>query len=122
MLEVCPYCGNLVDSLNETTGWCNNCTEIGKTQAERFLETNADHIEHYVIQGYSVSQSIDLLRKEIKPTCASCGGFIERASRTAVFCRKRDRCRAASRRYVYLYTGKGLSKAEALAKVLEEIT
>lgn len=124
--EVCPSCGALVESLNDNTGWCANCSEslvpVVHSQVEAFLTRNADHIEHYLFKGYSVSQAIDNLRHELQQfkTCACCGAVIKRGAPNVIFCRKNKRCRKAVRRYEYLYTSKGHSKAEALAIVLEE--
>jgi predicted amidophosphoribosyltransferase len=114
--EVCSNCGNFVPQLDTETGWCAGCA--GK-QVRSFLESNADHIEHYILQGLTVGQSISRVAMEIRPVCAVCGKPMQRAKRTAVICRRTAQCRKISRRYVYLHSEKGLSKAEALAKALD---
>lgn len=119
----CPNCGRWVDKLSEETGWCRDCTPVAEKELRNYLEANADEIEHYLLQGKSLSRAIDLVyRKNGRPHCISCGSVISRAPRNAVFCRARPECRRYSRRYVYLYQKKGMSKVEALAKVLEELT
>jgi hypothetical protein len=114
--EVCSSCGEFVTELDYKTGWCAGCA--GK-QVRSFLESNADHIEHYILQGLTVGQSISRVAMEVRPVCAVCGKPMQRAKRTAVICRRTPQCRKISRRYVYLHSEKGLSKAEALAKALD---
>src|SRR5262245_15136694 len=90
---------------------------------EAYLARNADEIEHYIIQGYSFYQSLELLhRTNGRPTCIVCGGTIKRAKRESTFCRQSTECRRYARRYVYLYQSKGLTKTEALAIVFTELT
>jgi tRNA(Ile2) C34 agmatinyltransferase TiaS len=124
--EFCPNCGDWVDALIRATGWCRKCDAandlLTKTQAERFLEANADHLEHYMLQGSSFDEALSKLRLDVRPICASCGAVIKRAGRNTVFCRKHERCRMAYRRYDYLYRRKGYSKAQALSQTLEEIS
>lgn len=125
--SICPECGEFTGRLNERTGWCISCTRsiesINRSEVEGFLLTHADHIEHYMMQGKSLNQAIDLMRAEVARyrTCICCGGFLRRAGRHAVFCRKKPKCRQLSRQYVYLYQRKGLTKAEALSQVLTTI-
>lgn len=125
--EFCTECADLVDTLDPRTGWCPKCTKeyydaTGiRSQAEAFLESNADHIEHYLLQGRSLNESIDMLRSSFRPICASCGAVMKRAAKNSVFCRKTTRCRKAARRYVYLYERKGYTKAQALSVILEEL-
>jgi len=69
----------------------------------------------------SVWTALDLARND-RPKCAVCGQVIQRAKRNAIFCRQNKECRRMSRRYVYLYTEKHMSKVEALAIVLSELT
>lgn len=123
--ELCPSCGKFVSSLREDTGFCANCSKPYKLsvydKAEQFLANNADHIEHYLSTGISFSAAIEKLRADTKPRCACCGVLIKRAARTAVFCRDKPQCRKASRRYVYYYNERGMTKANALAKVLSDL-
>jgi hypothetical protein len=111
--EVCPCCGSFTSELNRETGWCEECSpKSNYSRAEDFLSLNADRIEYFLEQ---------LAVRDERPICVICGNFIRRAKRTAVFCRKTKECRSYSRKYVYLYTDKKLSKPEALAVILEEL-
>jgi hypothetical protein len=124
-MELCPSCGEFKRELNEVTGFCEGCTDDGRKSltVEAYLAANADEIEHYLLQGKSVAQAIDLLHgRNGRPICVSCGAVITRGRRTSIFCRKNPDCRRYSRRYVYLYTERGMTKAEALAVVLAELT
>jgi hypothetical protein len=140
---LCLECGELVARLSERTGWCitctnayylnsNNCPKCGRFKSleekscdhckvEEFFSANADHIEHYMIQGNSLAKSLDLMRNEVRPSCASCGEVLIRAARNTVFCRRTDRCRKAVRRYRYLTHEKRIDKPQALTQVLHEI-
>lgn len=125
----CTSCGNWFPALDEITGWCDQCSGGINTPAilalrvERYLLANADEIEHYILQGHSLWKSIDLLHAhESRPKCIVCGEVIKRARREAIFCRNTSECRRYSRRYVYLYREKGMSKAQALAQVLSDLT
>jgi hypothetical protein len=82
---------------------------------------NADHVEYYTTQGCSLNRAILLVCDDVRPTCASCGEVIKGARRESVFCRQTYQCKRASRRYVYLYNQKGMSKSEALAQVISEL-
>jgi hypothetical protein len=121
--EVCPNCGEFVDELDFATGFCYNCSPTNLL-VERYLEQHADEIEHYLMQGLSLNKAIDALHASNgrSRTCIVCGSAMPHAPRTAVFCRGKKECRRFARRYVYLYSERGLSKSEALAKVMEEIT
>lgn len=130
--EVCTNCGNFVssDDINELTGWCSECSPDEVTQElkfnlELYLTRNADHIEFLLLQGKSLWQALDALSTDgSRPICLVCGNVIKRSKRTAVFCRSNATCRHYSRKYVYLYREKKphLSKAEALALVMSELT
>jgi hypothetical protein len=120
---VCPNCGNYTDRpLNEETGWCVTCSPTA-TISNNYLANNADEIEHYMEQGHSLNRAIDLLHHENgRPHCLVCGDVIKRARRNAVFCRSKPQCRRYSRRYVYLYRERNLSKSEALSIIFQELT
>jgi len=130
--EVCTNCGNFVssDEIDELTGWCFDCSPNEVTQEikfnlELYLARNADHIEYLLLQGKSLWQALDALSTDgSRPICLVCGNVIKRSKRTAVFCRSTPLCRRYSRRYVYLYSEKKphLTKAEALATVMGELT
>ena len=121
--ELCPNCGNFA-ILNEVTGWCPDCSpqDPTYTRLEGYLRRNANEIEHYMMQGMSVGAAIDKLHSpKQRPTCIVCGKTIARGHRSSVFCRRTQACRSYARRYVYLYQTKRLTKAEALAKIFEEL-
>jgi hypothetical protein len=130
-IEVCPNCGELVpaEKFNHDVGWCNVCAppEVVKTteqavQTHSYLLTHADEIEHYLLQGKSLNQAIDLLYSANgRPKCIVCGSTMSRAPKRAVICRKTGECRRVSRRYIYLYRERGLSKAQALAEIFKSL-
>jgi len=119
---VCPCCGGFIaGELNEETGWCDGCSTSVENQEKRitkWLEVNADHIEYHLSRGLSYRQAVLAVNGDTRPTCGICGKPMARAKRSAVICRRTSQCKRASRRYIYLYTEKGYSKAEALALVL----
>jgi hypothetical protein len=120
---LCPNCGTWTFELDSTTGWCDDCTGPVKRTLELWLASNADHLEHYISRGYSIPRAVNRVGADVKPICVSCGGVIKRAPRRNVlFCRTTKKCRQFSRRYVYLYRERGFTKAEALAKILAELT
>ena len=131
--ELCPNCGQFADirGLSEVTGWCYNCTSQSQQisfaanasshTVELALAANVVAVEHYVSQGQSIWQALDSARQD-RPKCVVCGNVIPRAKRNSVFCRQHPLCRRYSRRYVYLYQHRQMSKAEALALVLTELT
>lgn len=125
--KVCPKCGDFVSRLDKVTGWCAKCAKtITGSNTASYLEANADTLEHHITTGQvdNVHQAIDLLadpRSGYRPSCIVCGSTIKYAPRTSVFCRKNKECRRMSRRYVYLYTKKGMTKAEAFATIMQEL-
>lgn len=121
--EVCPNCGDFTSSLSQVTGWCKGCSPADSldNQLNEWLATNADAIEHYMLQGNSLTKSIDLAARRVRPICAVCSKEISHGSKSSVFCRKNRECRRYSRRYIYLYTRRGMTKAQALAQVLSEL-
>lgn len=123
--EICPSCGKFAE-LDEYTGWCDECSPAtlakAKNKLESYLARNANEIEHYMVQGLQAYQAIDKLHApQSRPSCVVCGQVIKRASRSSIFCRRTSECRRLARRYVYLYQEKKLTKAEALAKIFEEL-
>jgi recombinational DNA repair protein RecR len=130
--ELCPKCGQFTDirGLSEVTGWCHDCTNqttfivnvtSSSNAVEMSLAANVVAVQHYVLQGQSIWQALVSARGD-RPRCVVCGNIIRRAKRNAIFCRQTQECRRYSRRYVYLYTERQLSKAEALGSVLRELT
>lgn len=140
--DICPSCGKLVEKLNEITGWCDACNSnidglgyVGdgdspsERSIQRYLEVNADRLEHHISQGSvnSLDKAIKYLadpKNGYRPTCVVCGCIIKHAPKTSVFCRRTKECRRMSRRYIYLYRERKppLTKAEALALIIEELT
>ena len=123
--ELCPHCGEFVNRLMLDTGWCVSCSGYNVNTSllvEQWLTTNANAVEHYLLQGNSLSKSIDLVAKGLKPVCVVCGTEMNNASRGSVFCRRNATCRKFARRYTYLYQDKGLTKAQALARIMIELS
>ena len=125
--SLCPNCGEfyLNSEISEETGWCFNCSPQAAPiffKLELYLKINADHIEHYMAQGRSLWQALDLMSQQSRPICLVCGDEIKHAKSSAVFCRRNKDCRHYSRKYVYLYSEKGWSKAAALALIMNELT
>ena len=122
---VCPSCGEFVNELDEISGWCFGCSPVIEQQLERYLSINADKLEYYILQGKSLYQAIDTLANPInghRPTCVVCGQHMPHAPKNSIFCRRNKTCRKYSRRYVYLYRELEMSKSEALALILAEIS
>lgn len=122
--EYCPNCGEWITptEFDLNTGWCNNCAGVVKSQLELFLQRNADHIEHYLLEGMSLKLALLKVRADIRPICVVCGNEIKYASKQAVFCTTTQACRYWQRRYKHLYTSKDLTKSQALAQILHELT
>lgn len=115
--EVCPNCGEFGDLIDET-GWCIDCSGIQALRISAWLQVNADHIEYHISRGLSFRKAVLRVNADTRPTCAVCGKPMLRAKRNAIICRRSPECRKVSRRYVYLYSEKGLTKAEALVRAL----
>jgi hypothetical protein len=121
--ELCPNCGTWVESLDSTTGWCLDCSPIVRgIIAASWLFKNANHVEHYMVQGFSVTKSASIAAERLRPVCVVCSEEIPRAKRGSIFCRRYEQCRRFQRRYVHLYTRKGYTKTEALAQILQELS
>ena len=118
-MELCPCCGDFTSYLIEESGWCFKCTKASDSRINLFLIANADHIEHYLAGGLSLREAIKRVATDVKPTCAICGKPMNRAKRNSVICRQTKKCRQVARRYAYLYSSKGFTKAEALVVVLK---
>lgn len=120
--EFCPNCGNFVSALNDETGWCYNCSpDASSGIISNWLNTNANHVEHYIAQGNSVTVSINIVADNLRPICVVCSEEIPHAKRGSIFCRRHPQCRRFQRRYVYLYSRRGFTKIEALAQILKEL-
>ena len=121
---LCVNCGSWAKELNPVTGFCFGCSPVYEVvnRVELQLAANADAVQHYM---NSVTNSVWValkLAQSDRPICVVCGERIHRAPRTSVFCRKYKECRRYSRRYVYLYRERGMTKVEALAQIFVELT
>ena len=118
---VCPNCGKFYEGETDS-GFCEVCVPKLRDTVELYLRVNADHLEYHISHGLSLYQAIDEIQAvSVRPVCVVCGNRIKRGKRNAIFCRQYRNCRRYSRKYVYLYREKGLSKTEALAQVLAEL-
>lgn len=112
-LEVCPSCGELTEWLNDSTGWCQNCSvdfcscgnEVpqGKKLCsscsyDKFLLTNADALERYTAQGDSLETAKHKVLNENRSYCLCCHEPIKHG-KNAFFCTQNVLCRKAKRRY-----------------------
>lgn len=144
--EFCPSCGNWAP-LIEDTGWCLLCTRRlhpdlmicetcdstfnGRGQVrhkcQRCANTdwqarNADRIESYMAKGYSYDLARLRVEHDNRPLCLACGKRIKGGTRGRhFFCRRSQSCRTAARRYKWLRERYHLSKAEAIATVLQSL-
>jgi tRNA(Ile2) C34 agmatinyltransferase TiaS len=92
------------------------------TKLEMAFAANAEAIEVVVsTTNVSVWQALRIAQSD-RPRCIVCGEEMTRASRKSVICRRTQECRRISRRYVYLYTERNLTKTEALSKIMTELT
>jgi len=143
MDEVCPNCGAF-DVLDDFTGWCAKCTGNTVNQCVRrcvrcstsFVSANGDfichackeedwanEIEHLMAsQNVSFSRARQLVAISNQAVCLCCGDVIPRATKGRhLFCSKK-KCKSASRRLKHLRLDKGMSHAEALTKILTELS
>lgn len=118
---VCPKCGDFVPTLDRVTGFCGPCSTASTNGVELWLAINANAIEHYMVQGNTLPQAITYASVRARPTCVVCSEPIKHARKDAVFCKRHHRCRTLRRRYIYLYSNKGLTKTEALASILNQL-
>lgn len=146
--EVCPACGNFVNSLDVETGWCNACLGISQSQCfacggnfikdtphrklctscrdERWLERHANEIEEFLSYGARMSFAKREIYKLNRPVCIACGVSIKGAAESASFCTTSIECRRWRKRYRTLresYQGKRVidPAKTALAEVAAEI-
>lgn len=135
--EVCPSCGEFTDMLNSATGFCLECSPRQcsrcesvisnghsfciKCQRELWWERNADQIELYIYQGYSLRQARRLIVDENRAVCIACSEAIPGRNReTTLFCSRHKSCKTAKRRYLWKIE-KGVPKDIALEQVLEQL-
>lgn len=132
--ELCPSCGNFVDSLLETTGFCETCsngvgvflvktpTPSAKAQRlELWLRENADIIEDIMLaDNITAKDAIRILAQDAVPVCQVCGDEMPHTTPGRhIFCTKKEECRKARRYYRYLVYEKGIEKDHALRNTLE---
>src|SRR5262252_9418933 len=126
--SLCPKCGNFAPTtyFDDFTGWCGTCSQPStgaSNKTEIAFAANANAIEFYLSNGSATTTwSALALARQDRAICVVCGVAIPHAPRNAVFCRRNAECRRYSRRYVYLYTERRLSKAQALAIIFDELT
>jgi hypothetical protein len=137
-IEVCPNCGDFTESLNESTGFCRECSpkvcsrcgevppSIGHSlciqcQRETWWERNADQLEVYLSQGISLSDAREKIENENRAICISCGTPIPgRHRESTIFCSRTEECRRAKRSYIWKIE-KGMPKDLALEEVVEQL-
>ena len=120
-LEVCPSCGDIVEELDENTGWCKQCAGVEETYClscgstfskdaphrklcpkcrdERWLARNADALELLLLHGYTIANAKQQVYEHNRPKCLSCGAVLSGARNGALFCTKTQECRSWRRRY-----------------------
>lgn len=137
-LEVCSNCGDFVERLQDSTGWCPSCssptsrycscgTELtngkskcGSCRYELFLTTNADALEYYLAKGYTLEAAKQQVFADNRPNCICCGEPIHGGRQgAAFFCSRYKRCKSAKRRYRTLR--ERYPSTVALQKVQQEI-
>lgn len=131
--ELCPNCGNFVHSLNELTGFCEDCTGVGVSRKkaptpsdkalrlELWLRENADIIEYTMLEyNLTAKDAIRLIARNEKPHCQCCGDEMPHTTiGRHIFCTKKPQCRKARRFYRYLVYEKNVSKEDSLRRTLE---
>jgi hypothetical protein len=135
--ELCPSCGNFVDALYESTGFCESCSNgVGvfdiktptpnakQIRLELWLTENADTIEDVMLaDNITAKDAIRILAQNDKPVCQICGDDMPHTTPGRhVFCKKREGCRKARRYYSYLVYEKGIEKDHALRNTLERFS
>lgn len=132
-MEVCPNCGDLVATLREISGWCDDCTKehgcarCGKEFADSdkrstcstcrslmWLEQNIDAIEQFERKGLTIREAIKAVRKANKRECANCGTTIDKG----IFCSSKPECRKAYNRFRWKKS-KGIDHATAIREAVE---
>jgi len=148
-MEFCPSCGEEVESLEDGTGWCSECSGTIKTaciacgnpykrdqphrrlcrtcREERWLARNADALEAELATGLSITQAKKEVYQINKPVCLSCGSSIPNGRPNSThFCTQNPECRKWRRRYRTLregYARKGVQdpRKKALAMISAEL-
>lgn len=136
--ELCPSCGHFA-ILNDTTGFCADCSKpylveelckCGRRRRqqgrccyrEAWYDRNADRIEELISTGLTLGQAKERVISEDRAICVICLESIPgRIRANTIFCTRRPECRSATRRFRYLKEEKGMTEAQALTEVLEEL-
>lgn len=140
-LEYCSECSNLVESLNDTSGWCDDCTRkngyeslitplcpscnspnsdgklCSRCKYESWLQRNANAIELVmVVQVVSVRVAKKVVLEQNRPICQSCGNKIKGGQKDRhFFCTKNPECRKGHTVYEYNLRNKPQREALELA-------
>ena len=139
--EFCPSCGKYV-SLIEATGFCLNCTKhrfpnsaicinCGKIEPRgqfrtvcntcqklQWFSENADKVEQYMRAGLTYSMAITKVLFDNRPICICCDKKIKGGKKGRhFFCKGTPECKTEERYYRY-QREKGVSKEEAIDKIL----
>jgi uncharacterized protein YoaH (UPF0181 family) len=123
--EFCPSCGEWVETLDQVSGWCSECSfvhhpdTISRQKLEIFLCTHADRIEILMHEGLSLTSAIRVIRNDIRPNCVVCDEPIKGGKQYALFCGPHRRSYYHKLRRL---KKKGMSHTEALKKVLNADT
>jgi hypothetical protein len=136
-IEVCPSCGDFVNSLNPRTGFCLDCTprvcsrcggvvsrghhECIRCQRVKWWEENADRLELYISRGLSLSEARRKIKNENRAICISCASPIPgRHRQSTLFCSRTYECRKAKRSYLWKVE-KGVPRDIALEQVVHQL-
>jgi len=122
--EVCANCGNLVETLDDVTGWCYTCAGIEERPLVnwyiKWLTINADEIERMMVfHCVTVSTAKKIVAQNNRPICLCCKKPINRGNKRSVFCTTTPKCRIAQKVFDRSHH---LSREEAIQKALEEAT
>lgn len=140
--ELCPSCGDFVNQLNDTTGFCDSCSGDNRAQCmacgekfvadqpyrklcrscrdERWLERHADELEDLLSYGARIAFAKRQVYRENRPLCIACGDPIKGVAKGALFCTRTIDCRRWRRRYKTLrekYNSESRAKKEVAAEI-----
>lgn len=141
--DLCPSCGNFVDSLLEETGWCYPCSGIAPSKrcircnklTDRgrhcrscayilWLLRNADKIEEIMASEGITARSARKICEELnRPICLSCKQPIKGGQRfgTPLFCTKTEACVKARNAYHWHRYVQRKPKEESVTRALTAV-